>query len=151
MKDITIILADDHPLLRLGLREIIHQHAGYRVISEAGNGERALQLIEQLRPTIAILDIDMPKLSGLEVVKQMLKLATSGFGLVAALAWNQLISTAINNYVKSKLSVSSGILSLAIYALVVTFLAVFVTLQLSKLAGKLEGEQKDKNKKESEE
>ena len=73
MRDITIILADDHPLLRLGLREIIHQHTGFRVVAEAGNGERALELIEQLRPSIAILDIDMPKLSGLDVVKQILK------------------------------------------------------------------------------
>jgi DNA-binding NarL/FixJ family response regulator len=73
MREITIILADDHPLLRLGLREIIHQHTGFRVVAEAGNGERALELIEQLRPSIAILDIDMPKLSGLDVVKQILK------------------------------------------------------------------------------
>jgi DNA-binding NarL/FixJ family response regulator len=72
MKETTIILADDHPLLRLGLREIIHQHSGFRVVAEAGNGERAFELIEQLRPSIAILDIDMPKLSGLEVVKKIL-------------------------------------------------------------------------------
>lgn len=74
----------------------------------------------------------------LAVVKQMLKLATSGFGLVAALAWNELIKTAINEYVKTRVSVGSGIISLAIYALIVTFLAVFVTLQLSKLAERLE-------------
>jgi DNA-binding NarL/FixJ family response regulator len=72
MRETTIILADDHPLLRLGLRDIIHQHAGFRVIAEAGNGERALELIEELRPAIAVLDIDMPKMSGLEVVKQIL-------------------------------------------------------------------------------
>ena len=72
MRDTTILLADDHPLLRLGMREIIHQHAGFRVVAEAGNGERALELIDQLRPFIAVIDIDMPKLSGLEVVKQVL-------------------------------------------------------------------------------
>lgn len=71
------------------------------------------------------------------VVEQMLKLATSGFGLVAALAWNELIKTTINEYVKTRISVGSGIISLAIYALLVTILAVFVTLQLSKLAEKL--------------
>jgi len=71
------------------------------------------------------------------IVEQMLKLATSGFGLVAALAWNELIKTTINEYVKTRISVGSGIISLAIYALIVTFLAVFVTLQLSKLAEKL--------------
>jgi DNA-binding NarL/FixJ family response regulator len=72
MRDTTIILADDHPLLRLGLREIIHQQDGFRVVAEAGNGERALELIEGLRPAIAILDIDMPKISGLEVVRQVI-------------------------------------------------------------------------------
>jgi ABC-type uncharacterized transport system fused permease/ATPase subunit len=74
----------------------------------------------------------------LAVVKQMLKLATSGFGLVAALAWNELIKTTINEYIKTRISVGSGVISLAIYAIIVTFLAVFITLQLSKLAEKLE-------------
>ena len=74
----------------------------------------------------------------LAVVKQMLKLATSGFGLVAALAWNEFIKTTINEYIKAKISVGSGIISLAVYAIIVTFLAVFVTLQLSQLAEKLE-------------
>ena len=68
----------------------------------------------------------------------MLKLATSGFGLVAALAWNELIKTTINEYIKPKASVGSGIISLAIYAFIVTSLAVLVTLQLSKIARKLE-------------
>jgi hypothetical protein len=74
----------------------------------------------------------------LAVVKQMLKLATSGFGLVAALAWNELIKTFINDYIKTRISVGSGIISLVIYAVLVTILAVTVTLQLSKLAEKLE-------------
>lgn len=76
------------------------------------------------------------------VLEQMLKLATSGFGLVAALAWNELVKTTISEYVKTRISVGSGIISLALYALIVTFLAVFVTLQLSKLTEKL-GEKKE--------
>lgn len=78
----------------------------------------------------------------LAVVKQILKLATSGFGLVAALAWNELIKTAINDYVRARIGAGSGILSLALYALIVTFLAVFVTLQLSQLAERLEEQKK---------
>lgn len=74
----------------------------------------------------------------LAVVKQMLQLVTSGFGLVAALAWNELIKTAINDYVRTRISVGSGIISLAIYAILVTILAVFATFQLSKLAERLE-------------
>nr|MBI5455536.1 hypothetical protein [Candidatus Levybacteria bacterium] len=73
-----------------------------------------------------------------ELVKQMLTLATSGFGLVAALAWNSLIQELVNSYVKKFLPNGSGIVSLLIYALVVTSLAVLVTYQLSKLSEKLQ-------------
>lgn len=68
----------------------------------------------------------------------MLTLATSGFGLVAALAWNSLIQEFVNSYVKKLLPNGSGIISLLIYALVITALAVFVTYQLSKLSEKLQ-------------
>lgn len=73
-----------------------------------------------------------------EVVQQMLTLATSGFGLVAALAWNNVIQAFINDYVKKWLPSGAGILSLLIYAVAITILAVFVTLQLSKLLERLE-------------
>lgn len=75
-----------------------------------------------------------------EVIKQMVTLSTSGFGLVAALAWNNLIQELINNYIKKWLPGNSGVISLLIYALVVTILAVFVTLQLSRLAQRLQSE-----------
>lgn len=71
-----------------------------------------------------------------EVVKQILTLATSGFGLVAALAWNNVIQEFVNNYVKKLLPAGSTIWSLLIYAVVVTFLAVFITYNLSKILEK---------------
>lgn len=74
------------------------------------------------------------------LAKQMLTLATSAFGLVAALAWNSLIQEFVNSYVKKFLPNGSGIISLLIYALVVTILAVFVTYQLSKLSERFENE-----------
>lgn len=73
-----------------------------------------------------------------EVIKQMVTLSTSGLGLVAALAWNSLIQEVVNSYVKKWLPGNSGVISLLIYALVVTILAVFVTLQLSKLSQRLQ-------------
>jgi hypothetical protein len=84
----------------------------------------------------------------LAVVKQMLKLATTGFGLVAALAWNELIRTFINDFIKSKISLGSGLISLAIYALIVTALAVIITLQLSRIAERLTKEEKEEKEKE---
>jgi len=64
-----------------------------------------------------------------------LKLLTSGFGLVSALAWNEFIKETVNIYIKPYFGQSSGLISLLIYALVVTALAVFITYQLSKIAG----------------
>ncbi len=79
-----------------------------------------------------------------EVIKQMVTLSTSGFGLVAALAWNSLIQEIVNTYVKKWLPGNSGIISLLIYALIVTVLAVVITMQLSRLAGRLQKESQDK-------
>lgn len=73
-----------------------------------------------------------------EVVKQMLTLSTSGFGLVAALAWNNVIQELVNNYVKRWLPNDSGLISLLIYAIIVTALAVFITFQLSSFLRRLE-------------
>lgn len=66
-------------------------------------------------------------------LKQTLKLTTSGFGLVAALAWNELIKEFINVYIQPFFGKGSGFVSLFIYALFVTFLAVLITYQLSKI------------------
>ena len=68
-----------------------------------------------------------------EVFKQILSLATSSFGLIAALAWNELIKEVVTQYVKPLIGGTSGIVSLGIYALIVTILAVVVTVNLSKL------------------
>lgn len=68
----------------------------------------------------------------IEVVRQMLTLATSGFGLVAALAWNSLIQEFVATYIKEWLP-DGKMISLLLYAIIVTVLAVVVTLQLSKL------------------
>jgi len=76
-----------------------------------------------------------------EIVKQMVTLSTSGFGLVAALAWNNLIQELVNNYIKKWIPGNSGLISLLIYALVVTVLAVFVTVQLARLSRKLQKEE----------
>ncbi len=66
-----IILADDHPLLLRGLNEIIHEEEDYEIIGQAGDGEHALLLIEKHHPDIAVLDIDMPKFTGLEIAEKL--------------------------------------------------------------------------------
>lgn len=65
---IDVLIADDHPLLRQGLRQIIEAD-NFRVIAEASDGQEALGLLEQRQPSIAILDVDMPKLNGFAVAR----------------------------------------------------------------------------------
>lgn len=83
---------------------------------------------------------ETPAEKALHVVymRQLVNLSTSGFGLVAALAWNNVIQEFVNSYVKKFLPQGSGIASLIAYALLITLLAVFVTSQLSKLLQGLE-------------
>jgi len=67
-----------------------------------------------------------------EILKQMVTLSSSGFGLVAALAWNNVIQEFVKVYVNKWLPPGGGLLSLTIYAIAITVLAVLVTYQLTK-------------------
>lgn len=66
----TVLLADDHALIRGGLRQIIEQKNDYQII-EADNGEDALRIIREQHPQVAILDIEMPGLTGFDVAKRV--------------------------------------------------------------------------------
>lgn len=68
---IAVVLADDHPILRAGLRTLLEVEDGCRVVGEAGDGLTALALVERLRPDVAILDVRMPDLGGLEVARRI--------------------------------------------------------------------------------
>ena len=70
-KPLRVLIADDHPIVRRGLCDVIVSDAGLRLVGQAGNGEEALQLIEELRPDIVILDVHMPKLDGLGVARTL--------------------------------------------------------------------------------
>jgi DNA-binding NarL/FixJ family response regulator len=67
---ITTVLADDHPIVRQGLRALLEGEEDCRVIGEAADGLTAIDLITQLRPDVAILDLQMPDLNGLEVARR---------------------------------------------------------------------------------
>lgn len=66
-----VLLADDHPVLRLGVRELLAAEPDIEVVAEAGDGHEALRLIQTCQPDVAVLDIAMPGLSGLEVARQI--------------------------------------------------------------------------------
>ena len=67
--DITVLIADDHPVFRGGLRQVIENAMGLRVVAEAENGAVALRLLAEKRPQVAVLDVDMPEVDGFEVVR----------------------------------------------------------------------------------
>jgi DNA-binding NarL/FixJ family response regulator len=69
--EIRIVVADDHPLVRKGLLQVIESEPTLKVVGEADNGEAAFDQIELLNPQIAVLDIDMPKLDGFAVMRQI--------------------------------------------------------------------------------
>jgi DNA-binding NarL/FixJ family response regulator len=68
---IRVILADDHSVMRRGLRLILEQHEGFEVLGEASDGREAVNLAEALHPDVAVLDITMPNLNGIEAARQI--------------------------------------------------------------------------------
>ena len=64
-----ILLVDDHPIVREGLRTVLQRRSGWEVVGEASNGVEALEEAERLQPDVMVLDITMPRLNGLEVCR----------------------------------------------------------------------------------
>ena len=73
MGKISIVIADDHALVREGTRERLEREEDFQVVGEAADGEEAVTLVNQLRPNVAIVDIAMPNLNGIEAAKQIKK------------------------------------------------------------------------------
>jgi DNA-binding NarL/FixJ family response regulator len=73
-QEVTALIVDDHPLVRHGLRDVIGHNSRFKIVGEASNGEEALRLLTCLKPQIVILDIDMPRLNGLETIRAIRQL-----------------------------------------------------------------------------
>ena len=73
MGDTTIVLADDHQVVRQGLRSLLEVEPRFRVVGEAGNGLDVPRIVERLRPDVLVLDMMMPGLNGLEITRQVKK------------------------------------------------------------------------------
>jgi len=74
MKRITVLLAEDHLIVREGLRSLLNHEEDIEVIGEAGSGRQAVQLTRKLRPAVVVMDIAMPLLNGLEATRQIRKI-----------------------------------------------------------------------------
>jgi len=85
MAGIRVLLADDHGIVRKGLRSTIESEGGYEVVAEAANGREAVRLAQQLKPDIAIMDIAMPQLNGIDATEQIMKLSPTTKVLVLSM------------------------------------------------------------------
>ena len=75
MKRITVLLADDHTIVREGFRKMLELEPDIQVAGEAQDGRQAIAMVKKLRPEVVLMDIAMPLLNGLEATRQILKRA----------------------------------------------------------------------------
>jgi DNA-binding NarL/FixJ family response regulator len=73
MESLRLLIADDHEIVRRGVRCLLEAQSGWRVTAEASNGREAVEKARQLKPDVAILDIGMPLMNGLEASRQMIR------------------------------------------------------------------------------
>ncbi len=71
MKKITILLAENHVVVRESIRQFLEREANFEVVGEAGDGEEAIRMTHELKPDVIIMDISMPKINGIEATKQI--------------------------------------------------------------------------------
>jgi DNA-binding NarL/FixJ family response regulator len=71
LSEIKMLIVDDHPLLRRGIRQLLEGEPDFQVVAEAGDGEEALDLADKFQPDVVIMDIGLPKLNGLEATKRI--------------------------------------------------------------------------------
>jgi two-component system response regulator NreC len=74
MSDIRVVLADDHVVLRAGLRALLEAEMGIEVVGEASTGDEAVDLVRELKPTVVVMDLSMPGSGGLEATRRIVAL-----------------------------------------------------------------------------
>lgn len=70
---LSILIADDHDVVRRGMKSLLQAHPGWEVTAEAANGREAIELARKLKPNVAVLDVTMPEVGGLDATRQILK------------------------------------------------------------------------------
>ncbi len=72
METIGVIIVDDHPLFREGVRNILESEEDMKVLAEATTGDQALQMVRELRPRVALIDVNLPNMNGIQATRQIM-------------------------------------------------------------------------------
>jgi len=83
---VRVVIADDHPILREGLRRLLEDEGGFQVVGQAADGAEAVRLARELQPDVLLLDLAMPRVSGLEVLRELAASASGPRVLVLTVA-----------------------------------------------------------------
>ena len=73
MGNLRLLIADDHDVVRMGVRMLLEEQPGWEVVGEASDGRAAVEKAKLVQPDVAILDLNMPELNGLEAAREILK------------------------------------------------------------------------------
>jgi len=92
---VRILIADDHELLRRGLRSLLEAEPGWKVVGEASNGLEALEMARELKPEVIVLDISMPRLNGLESARRIKKILPDAKILILTIHHNEELARAV--------------------------------------------------------
>jgi NarL family two-component system response regulator LiaR len=133
-----ILLADDHTLFRAGIRSILERVPGVTVVAEAGDGREALDLLEEHRPDIALLDITMPGLNGLEVADRVESLSPGTKVIILSMHANegyvaQALRAGVSGYILKDAASQDLELSLLAVARGETWLSPSISKQVVEL------------------
>jgi len=82
---VTVLLADDHPIVRQGMRRLFEAEPDLAVVGEAADGLETVQLVEKLKPSVLVVDMMMPGLNGLEILRQVKKRSPATFSIVLSM------------------------------------------------------------------
>ena len=104
MKPLRILIADDHDLMRRGIKTLLQTHAGWEVCGEAQTGREAVSQTEELKPDIVILDISMPDLNGLEAARRIRKASPTTEVLILSLHFSdqlirEMVEAGVRGYI----------------------------------------------------
>ena len=97
---VRILLADDHEIVRRGLRMLLETRPEWEICGEAADGRKAVQLTRELSPHLVIMDLGMPELNGLEASRQIAQLTNSLVLMLTMHETEQFIREALNEYLK---------------------------------------------------